>query len=308
MAARDPAGPRLGQPPGRGARCLRQAAYSTALGPLPRSSSRPEAHAGLLPRRAQGQLVRVAPGLVRARTSPLSWTGRLVPDQSAVPERAAGAASSGRPNRRRATIRQPDGAERNTVRADTVRRTGPAQLALDADACPAAPPGRPLGGCVRRRTEDAYPPRTRGCEACHGLGTGGSGAVAAQPGWGLCCDRAGSRRACDRGGRPSPDPVTRQRGTEGARDRGTGRLFTRAPARVALGGVITGANECGIVLASPSQLCAVLFSPAVQKQHSKGRDSRLSLAVSTVSPRPGNGRARCAKRSLIYRPGAVDSS
>ena len=243
-------------------------------GPLPRSSSRPEAHAGLLPRRAQDQLVRIAPGLVRARTSPLSWTGPLVPvrgpDQSAVPERAAGAASSGRPNRRRATIRQPDGAERNTVRADTVRRTGPAQLAPDADAWPAAPPGRPLGGCVRRRTEDACTRLGRaGATACHGLGTGRLRCRGGSPGWGLCCDRAGSRRACDRGGRPSPDPVTRQRGTEGARDRGTGRLFTRAPARVALGGVITSANECGIVLASPSQLCAVLFSPAVQKRHSK---------------------------------------
>ena len=143
-----------------------------------------------------------APGrLVRARTSPLSWTGRLVPDQSAVPERAAGAASSGRPNRRRATIRQPDGAERDTVRADTVRRTGPAQLALDADACPAAPPGRPLGGRVRRRTEDRAPASDARGATCHGLGTGRSGAVAArQAGASAVTERGADARAIEAAG------------------------------------------------------------------------------------------------------------
>ena len=130
-------------------------------GPLPRSSGRPEAYAVLLPRRAQGQLVRIAPGLVRARTGPCpgpgGWSRTSPRSRSAPPERRARAGPAPR-----ATIRQPDRAERDTVRADTVRRPArPSSLWTLMPARRRRRAGRSADACGGE-LRTAHPPRTRG--------------------------------------------------------------------------------------------------------------------------------------------------
>jgi len=79
--------------------------------------------------------------------------------------------------------------------------------------------------------------------------------------------------------------MARQPGSHGLKARSrTGQLFTMPTGRTTPGWVTTGANECGIVLTSPSQLCMMLFSQAVHKPHRKGNDPCLSLLVPTVPP------------------------
>jgi hypothetical protein len=160
------------------------------------------------------------------------------------------------------------GARARSARTAVGEPAGPGSLRTTGSR-PAPPPGAG-GSCGRTRAVTRARCGREGSPACRGRGTrkfqcrGGSRARA--PG---CFGDRARDAAREQSSREAVAAATRQRGPERP-GTDTWQLFMRPPAGMGPGGVITSANESGIVLASPSQLCSVLFSPAVHKRHREG--------------------------------------
>ena len=207
----------------------------------------------------------------RSRASP------VVLDRAAGPRPVRrngkrGSAESRTPRRSAALkdVRQPGGAKHGTFRAHRQPVDGPVRLAGTL-APQRRRRGRHPSGCVRRQHRGRAPAAdARVRQPAAGGASGRSGAAAAyRPGRRAAAVTEHGRRTCDRGGRPSPGPATRQRGLKGPGPV-RGSCLRGRPARWRRGGVITSANECRIVLDSPSRLRLVLFSPAVHERHLRG--------------------------------------
>ena len=141
-----------------------------------------------------------------------SWTGP--PERQARTGGIPDAPRSAAPGTRSAsqTARNAIRSARTAVRW-TTRSSSPGTLTPER----ASPGGQLRPDACGGRTEDVCPPRTRVRQPATGRAPGRSGAVTAPPPGVRAAAVTGGdpARSCDRGGRPSRGPATRQRGHEG---------------------------------------------------------------------------------------------